>query len=86
MTPEKPETGKLGPSDDLRADLARSGWSVPKPETIPRPTAAPAAVALGVTLIAFGGLTSWIVSIAGTVLTIGALARWLTEMHHAADE
>ncbi len=44
------------------------------------------AVALGVTLIAFGGLTSSVVSVFGALLTAGALVRWLTEMHDAAEE
>lgn len=60
-------------------------WSTPKPERIPHPTAMPAATALGVTLIAFGALTSTIVSIAGALLTSVAVARWIKEMHDAAE-
>jgi len=60
-------------------------WSAPKPERIPQPTAMPAATALGVTLIAFGALTSTIVSIAGALLTAFAVARWIKEMHDAAE-
>ncbi len=86
MTSDTPEARKATTMDDPRVDRLREGWSVPKPETIPRATAAPAAVALGVTLIAFGGLTSSVVSVFGALLTAGALVRWLTEMHDAAEE
>ena len=61
-------------------------WSIPQPERIPRPTAAPAAAALGITLIAFGGLTSGIVSVAGALLAGAAAAHWIREMHDAAGE
>jgi len=86
MTAKTPEAGTVTTGNDGRGDRLRAGWSVPKPETIPRPTAAPAAVALGVTLVAFGGLTSSVVSVVGLLLTAGALFRWLTEMHDAAEE
>jgi hypothetical protein len=61
-------------------------WAVPKPERIPRPTPAPAATALGITLIAFGALTSTIISAAGAVLFAVAAARWIKEMHDAAED
>jgi len=86
MTAKTPEAGAVTTGDDGRGDRLRAGWSEPKPETIPQPTAAPAAVALGVTLIAFGGLTSSVVSVVGALLAAGALFRWLTEMHDAAEE
>jgi hypothetical protein len=86
MTSETPEARKATTMNDTRIDRLREGWSVPKPETITRATAAPAAVALGVTLIAFGGLTSSVVSVVGALLTAGALVHWLTEMHDAAEE
>lgn len=85
MTPESAEAGTAPVSDDLRAERLRSGWTEPEPKTIPEPTAAPAAVALGVTLVAFGGLTSWILSAVGAVVTVAALVRWFMEMHDAAE-
>jgi hypothetical protein len=85
MTDESTGAAHAAVGDDERADLLRSGWTVPQPETIPDPTAAPAAVALGVTLAAFGGLTSWILSAVGAVVAVAALVRWFKEMHDAAE-
>jgi len=85
MTTEPADAGPAAVDDELRTERLRSGWTVPQPETIPDPTAAPAAVALGVTLVAFGGLTSWIPSAVGAVVTVAALVRWFMEMHDAAE-
>lgn len=63
-----------------------AGWTLPQPEHVPRSTAAPAAVALGATLVGFGVLTSAIVSAAGAVVVVAAAVRWVREMHHAAAE
>jgi len=62
----------------------RAGWAIPRPERIPPATFAPAALALGVTLLAFGALTSPILSVVGVVLACGASLRWIKEMHDAA--
>ncbi len=72
-------------SDRVTEDAGGPGWTTPEPESVPRPTAAPAALALGLTLLAFGALTSWIISAMGAVVAVGASGRWITEMHHAAD-
>jgi hypothetical protein len=74
--------GARGPSEHA----LQIQWSMPKPEQIPRPTSTPAATALGVTLIAFGALTSAIVSVGGALFTAVAIARWIKEMHDAAEE
>ena len=46
----------------------REGWSAPKPEHIPRPTAWPAGLALGITFFAWGLITSPIVLGVGLAL------------------
>jgi hypothetical protein len=63
----------------------QSAWSAPQPERIPPATVAPAAVALGLTLLAFGALTSPILSVVGALLASGAAASWIKEMHDAAE-
>jgi hypothetical protein len=60
----------------------RAGYSRPKPERIPRSTAWPAAMALGITLLAWGLITSPIVLGVGLVLFASALAGWIGEIRH----
>ncbi len=68
-----------GPDGELRP-----GWSRPKPEHVPRPTYWPAVLALGVTFIFWGLITTPI--IAGIGLLVGAigLAGWIGELRHGA--
>ncbi len=54
------------------SEFAERGESV----TLPTPTAAPLIVALGVTLLAAGCVTSWVLSGLGAVLLCGALVSW----------
>jgi hypothetical protein len=60
----------------------RPGWNVPKPALIPRPTAWPAGLALGIALIAWGLITSPIIFGIGLVLFAAALAGWIREIRH----
>jgi len=48
--------------------------------TLPAPTAAPLVVALGVTLLAAGCVTSWIVSGLGGALLVVALSAWVAQL------
>jgi hypothetical protein len=54
-----------------------SGWHKPKPERLPKPSYAPASMALGLTLVLWGVVTSWIVSAIGLALTGVAAALWI---------
>lgn len=58
-----------GPSDGL-------------PEELPRPTYAPAAMALGIAFLFWGMVTSVVVLGAGGLLVVAALAAWIGEMRH----
>jgi hypothetical protein len=58
------------------------GGAKPLPETLPRPTAWPATVALGVTLLAFGVVTSSIISVAGLGLFLLGGAGWFKELRN----
>jgi uncharacterized membrane protein len=60
----------------------RVGWNLPKPEYIPRPTAWPPAMALGITFFAWGLVTSPIVVAIGLVLLVISLAGWIGEIRH----
>ncbi len=60
----------------------RKGWNKPKPDAIPRSTAWPAAMALGVTLLAWGLITSPVVLGVGVALFAVSLAGWIGEIRH----
>ena len=60
----------------------REGWNVPKPDVIPRPTAWPPALALAITLTAWGLVTSPVVLGVGVALLAVSLAGWIAEIRH----
>ena len=60
----------------------RAGWSKPRPDLIPRATAWPAAMALGVTFLAWGLITSPVVLGVGLLLLTIALFGWIAEIRH----
>ena len=55
-------------------------WAEPLPEKIPPPTYAPAALALGIVLILWGLIASWMISAVGGLLAISALSYWIREL------
>jgi hypothetical protein len=59
-----------------------SDWSVPKPAHIPRPTWWPAAMALAITFLLWGTVTSLVVVAVGLALFVVALGGWIREMRH----
>jgi hypothetical protein len=67
----RPETEALPP-----------GWSRPLPDTLPEPTYWPAALALGITLFAWGLVTTFIISGAGLILAVLALSGWIGDIRH----
>ncbi len=71
--------GARGLGQDARAD-----WSRPKPDTVPRPTFAPAAMAFGVTLSFFGLITSAVPLAVGCVIVVLALKLWIGEIRDEA--
>jgi hypothetical protein len=64
----------------------RAGWNKPKPDLIPRSTAWPAALALGITFLAWGIITSPVVLGVGLLLFAIALAGWIVEIRHEQRE
>ena len=61
-------------------------WSKPKPDVIPRPTYAPAALAFGITLLFWGLITSPVVLGMGVLVFTVALVMWIGEMRHDQEE
>ena len=60
----------------------RTGWSLPLPDRVPRPTWSPAALALGIVGVALGLVTNWIVLAAGGAVSLAAIAVWIRELRH----
>ncbi len=52
-------------------------------EVVVQPTYAPAALAMGITMTAWGLLTHWSMSVLGAVLGISALGAWIRDMMHS---
>jgi hypothetical protein len=60
----------------------RPGWNEPRPEKLPEPTAWPAALALAVTLVLWGFVSSFFITGVGLALFIAALAGWIGDIRH----
>jgi hypothetical protein len=57
-------------------------WSTPLPEKNPPPTYAPAFLALGITFVLFGVVSSYVFSAAGFVLMVVSISKWAGELLH----
>jgi len=57
-------------------------WSTPLPEKTPSPTYAPAFLALGITFLLFGVVSSYVFSAAGVLLIVVSISKWVGEMLH----
>ena len=64
--------------DDRQVNM--KGWNLPKPEVIPPPTYWPFVLSFGAALVGFGVLTSYLISLAGVVLFVLAIVKWVGEM------
>jgi len=58
------------------------GGAKPLPERLPPPTVWPATLALGATLLAFGVVTSWIMSAVGLGLFLLGAGGWFEDLRH----
>jgi hypothetical protein len=59
-----------------------SGWTRPRPHTIPPPTIWPAALALGTMCFAWGAIASPIILLVGLALFVVSLGGWIGEIRH----
>ncbi|MGD8922760.1 MAG: hypothetical protein PVH24_05880 [Candidatus Zixiibacteriota bacterium] len=57
-------------------------WQTPKPKKLAEPTYWPIILASGVTFLAWGTLTSYLLSILGLVLTVVAVINWIGDIRH----
>jgi hypothetical protein len=62
--------------------MNEDGWSDPVPDKLPPPTYAPVFVALGITFLLFGVVSSYVFSAAGVVVIIASLVKWVGELMH----
>ena len=58
------------------------GWGVPQPPIISEPTIWPVAVAMGITLLVWGLVTSLIITAVGFVLLATAIGGWISAIRH----
>lgn len=74
----RPDAGE-GNAQENRSE---SGAPTPKPETLPEPTYWPAVFAIGVTLLAWGVVTSLLLSLLGLGISIVAVVNWIGDIRH----
>ena len=55
-------------------------WKPALPAQVPQATFAPAFLALGITFLLFGIVTSYIFSAAGLILIVWSVTKWVGEM------
>jgi hypothetical protein len=60
----------------------RSGWFSLAPEPLPRPTYAPAMMAMGIAFVLWGVVTTFLISGVGLSLFGVAIAWWIGDLRH----
>jgi hypothetical protein len=84
--PSSSQEPSSGPKDAPISRGASEGWNRPKPDHIPRPTAWPAGLALGVTFLLWGIVTSLVVVAIGLALFAVSLTGWIGEIRNEANQ
>ncbi len=64
----------------------RPGWNQPLPAKLPEPTAWPCALALAVTLVLWGLVSSLIISAIGLALFVAAIAGWIADIRYERNQ
>jgi hypothetical protein len=64
----------------------REGWTLPKPEHVPKPSIWPMGLALGITFTFWGIVTSWVVIAVGLSVFAISIGGWIGEMRHEANQ
>jgi hypothetical protein len=67
---------------DEQSPIAGRKWEPLSAEHLPRPTYFPAGLAMGITFIFWGLITSLVVFLVGLALFIASLAGWITEIRY----
>jgi hypothetical protein len=60
----------------------KANWQKPRDQPIPRPTYAPAVVALAIVCLLWGLVTTFLISLLGAILFFVGLADWIGELRH----
>jgi len=58
------------------------GWSRLDHIELPQPTYWPSVLALGITFLAWGLVTTWLITVIGLILFAVALAGWIGDLRH----
>ncbi len=58
------------------------GWTVLPPQKLPEPSIWPVSLALAITFLVWGLVTSLIITGVGLALFAGALAGWIRDIRH----
>lgn len=66
----------------IKKDAGRADWNAPLPEKLPKPSVWPMVVAFGSCLLAWGIVTSWIISVVGLVAFITGITGWVMDMRN----
>ena len=61
---------------------SNSGWTVLPPDKLPEPTIWPATLALAITFLVWGLVTSLIITGVGLAMFALALAGWIRDIRH----
>jgi hypothetical protein len=72
----------MNTSTSVEKQPLKPGYSRPQPEHLAESTVWPVALALGITLILWGLVSSLMITGFGATLFAGALAGWITEIRH----
>jgi tetrahydromethanopterin S-methyltransferase subunit C len=75
-------------SFDPRQELPEAVEAPPTGEEVhlPGPTAVPALMALGITTALIGVTTTWFLSIAGGILAVVCLVRWIRDVRRDVED
>lgn len=68
--------------EESREEKLAQGWQSPQPEGLSKPTYWPASLAFGITVLAWGPVTSWIVAAVGFVICVISLAGWIGDLRY----
>ncbi len=70
-------------NDDLTESAPGETVDQSTADAPPRPTYAPAAMAMGIMMLLWGIVTMWIMSVGGAALMIWSLWTWINEIRKA---
>ncbi len=71
------ETARVDP-----LEYSKEHWQKPREQPIPRPTYAPAIVAIAVVCLLWGLVTTFLISLLGGILLFVGLADWIGELRN----